>query len=256
MPPAGRCRTLVGEARSAERGRDERQQDDGAVLREPVGNEAVRGVVAAALVDGPAVEHPRDRDECRVEDRDGEHEHGQDQRRDGRAGDAPARHEAERRERESEHLRAGVAHEDERRAAGRRLKGRNPRTASASETDRRARGRRRAESRRRAKKPNAIAARVAASPSMLSSRLKAFVIPTSQITASAIAIDWLWTSWTVVPVASTIAAPPSCAASFAMGGSARTSSMRPATKRRRAPAQMPRRRRSAPSGPAAARARR
>ena len=68
-----------------------------------------------------------------------------------------------------------------------------------------------------AKNPNAIAASVAARPSMLSSRLNAFVIPTSQSSAIASASTVLWTSWTVVPVASTIAPAPTCAASFARG---------------------------------------
>ena len=50
-----------------------------------------------------------------------------------------------------------------------------------------------------AKYPAAIAASVAARPSMLSSRLNAFVIPTSQITPSGTAIQSLATSSTVEP---------------------------------------------------------
>ena len=50
---------------------------------------------------------------------------------------------------------------------------------------------------------------------MLSSRLKAFVEPISQMTAIASPSTALWTSWTCVPVASTIAAAALWAASFA-----------------------------------------
>ena len=52
---------------------------------------------------------------------------------------------------------------------------------------------------------------------MLSSRLNAFVMPTIQISPSAIPITSEWTSWTVVPVERTIAAPVICAASFHFG---------------------------------------
>ena len=108
----------VGEARRAERGRDQREQDDGALLGEPVVDEPVRGVVAAALVDRAGPRAGARRDERRVEDRHGEHEDRQQQRRDRRPGDLPARRQPERGEREAEHLAARVAHEDS-RAAGR-----------------------------------------------------------------------------------------------------------------------------------------
>ena len=53
---------------------------------------------------------------------------------------------------------------------------------------------------------------------MLSSRLKAFVIPTSQSRPSGIVSQGLWTIWTPVPVDRTIVAAPICVASFAAGG--------------------------------------
>ena len=59
-----------------------------------------------------------------------------------------------------------------------------------------------------AKYPDAIAASVAASPSMLSSRLNAFVIPTSQITPSGTAIQSLPINSTLSPLASAIPAAP------------------------------------------------
>ena len=82
-----------------------------------------------------------------------------------------------------------------------------------------------------AKNPNAIAASVAASPSMLSSRLNAFVMPTSQKIASGHATKCVWINWTPVPVESTITAAAICSASFSFGESARRSSTSPATKR-------------------------
>ena len=103
---------LVREARQPERGRDDAEEDDGALVGEPLVDEPVRRVVAAALRHGPSLEQPDDGDERRVEDRHREHEDRQQQRRDRRAGDGPARGEAERREREAEHLAAAVAHED------------------------------------------------------------------------------------------------------------------------------------------------
>ncbi len=60
---------------------------------------------------------------------------------------------------------------------------------------------------------------------MLSSRLKAFATPISQTTAIASPITSLWTSWTWVPVARTIAAAPPCAASLARGESPNRSSV-------------------------------
>ena len=85
--------------------------------------------------------------------------------------------------READHLAARVAHEHAARRPGRRLKGRKPTQASAErEREQRAPSslvvaRRRRRPRRRRTRSRAS---VAASPSMLSSRLKAFVIPTSQ----------------------------------------------------------------------------
>ena len=71
-----------------------------------------------------------------------------------------------------------------------------------------------------AKNPNAIPASVAARPSMLSSRLNALVIPTSQKIASGHATTCVWISSTPVPVASTITAAAICSASFSFGESA------------------------------------
>ena len=105
---------VVGQARSAEPGRDDCEQNDGALLGETVVDEPVRRVVAPALIHGPAVEQPHDRDERRVQDGNREHEDRQQQCCDGRPGDLPARGQTERREREPEHLAARVAHEDRR----------------------------------------------------------------------------------------------------------------------------------------------
>jgi hypothetical protein len=82
-----------------------------------------------------------------------------------------------------------------------------------------------------AKKAHAIPASVAAIPSMLSSRLNAFVIPTSQTTPIGTAIQSFLTSSTVSPCVSTIAVAPSCAASFASGGNEKASSTSPVTNR-------------------------
>ncbi len=101
----------VREARPAERGGDEREQHDRALLRQPVVHEPVRCVVAAALVNRATFEQPHDRDERRVEDRHGEDQDRQQERRGGRARDLVARQEPEARDGEAEYLRAGVAHE-------------------------------------------------------------------------------------------------------------------------------------------------
>jgi hypothetical protein len=90
-----------------------------------------------------------------------------------------------------------------------------------------------------AKKKNEIDASVAASPSMLSSRLNAFVRPISQTTATASPITWFETSWTWVPVESTTAAAIPWTASFAMGETPRRSSTSPAAKTSVTAAQMP-----------------
>ena len=71
-------------------------------------------MVATAAVHGSAVEEPHDRDERRVQDRDGEDEDRQHQGRDRRAGGLPARREAEGAKGEAKHLAARVAHECER----------------------------------------------------------------------------------------------------------------------------------------------
>ena len=68
-----------------------------------------------------------------------------------------------------------------------------------------------------AKKPNAIAASVAASPSMLSSRLNAFVTPDQPDDRDRVADALVADELHLRPVASTIAAAPTCAASFASG---------------------------------------
>ena len=89
----------------------------------------------------------------------------------------------------------------------RRLKRRNPTHANASESERASTvsfGWTVTAS--SAKYPAAIAASVAARPSMLSSRLNALVIPTSQITPSGTAIQSLETSSTVSPLQSARAA--------------------------------------------------
>ena len=113
----------VREARRAERRRHEREQDERTALREAAVDDPVRGVVAAALADRPSLEQPHDRDERRVEDRHREHEDRQEQRRDRRPGDVPAREQAEAGEDEAEHLAARVAHEDRRGPAGADVEG-------------------------------------------------------------------------------------------------------------------------------------
>ena len=70
-----------------------------------------------------------------------------------------------------------------------------------------------------AKKVAAITASDPARPSMLSSRLKAFVIPTSQSTPSAAARTSFATISTDRPMTSAIAAAPNCAPSFTTAGS-------------------------------------
>src|SRR5215203_937217 len=71
-------------------------------------------------------------------------------------------------------------------------------------------------------------------PSMWSSRLNAFVIPTSQTTASGTATQSFLTSSTVRPFVSTIAAAPPCAASFATAGNPNASSSSPTANSRAA----------------------
>ena len=59
--PADVVEHVVGEAREADAGRDQREQRDRVPLGEPVAHEPVRGVVAAALVDRPPFEQARRR---------------------------------------------------------------------------------------------------------------------------------------------------------------------------------------------------
>ena len=74
---------------------------------------------------------------------------------------------------------------------------------------------------------------------MLSSRLKAFVIPTSQMRPIPHARTSLPTISTSSPLASTTTAAVTCAASFAIGLRCRRSSTRPATKTIVTPARIP-----------------
>ena len=115
---------------------------------------------------------------------------------------------------------------------GRRLNGRKPRHATASES---------ASTSTTwlgccvtastAKNAAAIVASVAARPSMLSRRLNAFVIPTSQITATMSAMTSLPIICNERPPISTQHAARTWAPSFTTGPSERTSSAKPATKR-------------------------
>ena len=123
---------------------------------------------------------------------------------------------------------------------GRRLRGRKPRQAQPSESA--------STSTARfgcsvvasiTKYAQAIVASDAARPSMLSSRLKAFVMPTSQMTATATARTSLPITSTRSPLPTTIAAAPNCAASLASGGRWRTSSTRPAAKSSAQPPRIP-----------------
>ena len=120
----------------------------------------------------------------------------------------------------------------------RRLKGRKPRHANASDSESAlTSGFGSCVKVSTAKYVQAITASVAARPSMLSSRLKAFVMPTSQTSASD---RWRRCRWTrsapaVAGDQITRTAAAICAPSLATGGSARTSSARPAAKRMRQP---------------------
>ena len=89
-----------------------------------------------------------------------------------------------------------------------------------------------------AKKAAATVASVPASPSMLSSKLNAFVIPTSQKTPNTTASASFEMMCTERPVESTRAAAPTWAASFASGGRERRS-IRPATKTMLTPPRIP-----------------
>jgi hypothetical protein len=102
-----------------------------------------------------------------------------------------------------------------------------------------------------AKNMHAIAASVAARPSMLSSRLNAFVIPTIQRTPIAVATIPFETISTRTPETSTIAAAAICAKTFAMGERPKMSSTSPAAKMSAQPARMPPSSRLAGISPAA-----
>ena len=90
-----------------------------------------------------------------------------------------------------------------------------------------------------AKYPHETIASVAARPSMLSSRLNAFVMPTSHSSPIAHARMSFPTISTFRPLASTTTAAVICAASFARGLRRRRSSTRPATKTIVTPARIP-----------------
>ena len=117
---------VVGEARRAERGRDQREQEHGVLLGEAEADEPVRGVVAAALRDRPAFEQPDDGHERRVEDRarQGSGSAAGASRRSCRRPSSSRRGRAPRAR--SRAPGARVAHEDERLPPGRRLNGRKP----------------------------------------------------------------------------------------------------------------------------------
>src|SRR5215217_1279823 len=86
-----------------------------------------------------------------------------------------------------------------------------------------------------AKYAQAMPATVAASPSMLSRKLIAFVIPISHTTAIGTAIQSFLTASTVSPFVSTIATAAPCAASFASGGREKASSSSPTANSSAAP---------------------
>ena len=123
----------VREARPPERGRDEPEQEHGALLGEPAVDEPVRRVVAPTLVDRPPFEDADDRDQGRVQDRHGQDEDGQEERRHRGSRRLPARREPERREREAEELASRVAHEDRGGLAGPEVEGQE---AGAGQADR------------------------------------------------------------------------------------------------------------------------
>ena len=187
-----------------EPGRDEREQEHRVLLGEAEADEPVRAVVAAALVDRPPLEQPHDGDEARCR---GSAPRGA---RIGRisvatvvpatfqlpASPSPASAKPSICEPESPMNTSA-------RPFGRRLKGRKPAHASPPASANASTGRRSGwtvTAASIAKNPNAIAASVAASPSMLSSRLNAFVIPERARGARSLpARTSLWTSCTVRP---------------------------------------------------------
>ncbi len=110
---------------------------------------------------------------------------GRIKRRDRRLRHLPARRQPERGEREPDHLTARVAHEHGGRLARPEVEGEEAEQPRArGRARRRAAGRRSGSSRRRSRRRWRRSRRACpARPSMLSSRLKAFVMPTSQSSA-------------------------------------------------------------------------
>ncbi len=88
-------------------------------------------MIAAALGHRPLLDEARDRDERRIEDGDREHQQREQDGRDGRPGDGPARRERERGESEAEHLAPRVAHEDGRSPLRTQVEGEESRTCEA-----------------------------------------------------------------------------------------------------------------------------
>ena len=125
----------VRETRRTERGGDGREQDHRPAVRQAVVHEPVRAVVAAALVERAPLEQSHDRDERRIQDRDGEDEQGQDEGRDRRLSHLQGRRDAARGEREAEDLAAGVAHEDPRGPLAAQVEGQE-RDAGAEQRER------------------------------------------------------------------------------------------------------------------------
>ena len=108
------------------------EQHDRSLVGEPLVHEPVRGVVAAALGHRAALEQADDRDERRVEDRHGEHEHGQQDRRTRRSPppSSSSRARAQRRAKPSTWLPLSPMKTAARRL-NRRLYGRKPRHGEA-----------------------------------------------------------------------------------------------------------------------------
>ena len=208
---------VVGERRRPDRRRHEREQEHGLRLREAVVDEPMRRVVQAALRDRPSLHEPRDRHQRRIEDRDREHEQGEQDRRGRRPGDGPARASASDASPKPSTWLPESPMKTTAPRRGRRLKGRNPAHAAEREGEHEHVLLSCSVNASIAKYPQETTASVAARPSMLSSRLNAFVIPTSQRSPIAHARTSLPTISTLRPLASTMTAAPICAASFAMG---------------------------------------
>ena len=175
-----------------------------------------------------------------VEDRNRQDEQGQQHRRDGRPGGGPARSKGERGEHEAKQPAARVSHEHRGLPPGAQVVRQEARAGKAE-----GEGEGQDElvswsvAASIAKYLQATAASVAARPSMLSSRLNALVIPTSQTTATIVASRSFPISSTCRPAAIAMPAAANCATSFASGLRCRTSSTSPAAKRSAAPARIP-----------------